>query len=134
VADAAHQVLDGVEVEDTVHLLTRQGDALGSYSLNQYQAPNEITITVICDRGTARFEFHRHRWRWLTEPGGAWHDEAIEPLERDALFIAQAHRFLDAVEGKAPPPCALDEGLQTLRVNLAALASVDHGGWQYLSP
>jgi predicted dehydrogenase len=132
VADAAHQRLEGVTVEDTVHILARHGDVLASYSLNQHQAPNENTITVVCERGTVRFEGHECRWRWLTTPGEAWHDEPHPPLERDALFVAQANQFLDAVEGKRPVACALDEGLQTLRVNLAALASADGGGWQDL--
>src|SRR5262249_19612984 len=109
VADAAHLVLDGVAVGDTVHLLARhgpplltpsphvggegqkRGSALASYSLNQHQAFNEMTLTVIGERGTARCEFHEHRWRWLVEPGGTWHDEPIPPLERDALFITQAN-------------------------------------------
>ena len=130
VADAAHQRLEGVAVEDTVHLLARHGDVLASYSLNQHQAPNENSITVVCERGTVRFEGHECRWQWLTTPGEAWHDEPHEPLERDSLFVAQANQFLDAVEGKRPVACTLDEGLQTLRVNLAALASADGGGWQ----
>jgi predicted dehydrogenase len=130
VADAAHRLLDGVSVEDTAHVLARHGEILASYSLNQYQAPNEVTLTVVCERGTARFEFHSHRWRWMTAPGDTWHDEVIAPLERDALFVAQAGTFLDAVEGRGPPACSLDEGLQTLRVNLAALASVESRGWQ----
>ena len=45
------------------------------------------------------------------------------PFERDALYIAQAERFLDAAQGTAAVPCSLEDGLQTLRVNLAALAS-----------
>lgn len=130
VADAAHQVLDGVAVEDTVHLLARQGKILASYSLNQHQAPNETTITVICERGTVRWESHAHRWCWLATPGEPWHDEPLPPLERDTLFIAQANSFLDAVEGRGPLPCSLDEGLQTLSVNLAALASVQAGAWK----
>jgi predicted dehydrogenase len=132
-ADAAHQVLDGVEVEDTVHVLTRQGSVLGCYMLNQHQAPNEFSITVVCEHGTLRGEFHEHRWRWMTRPEESWHDEKIGPLERDTMFVAQAKAFLDAIEGKAAPPCSLEEGLQTLRVNLAALASVDRGSWQQLS-
>ncbi len=51
VADAEHCVLEGVEVEDTVHVLTRHGSVLGSFSLNQHQPPNESTLTVICDCG-----------------------------------------------------------------------------------
>ncbi len=133
-ADAAHQVLEGVTVEDTVHVLTRHGRVLGCYSLNQHQAPNEITITVVCDQGTVRFEHHRNRWRWMTRPDEPWHDEPQEPLSRDALFIHQANAFLDALEGHAPPLCSLEEGIQTLRVNLAALASVEQGTWQVIGP
>ncbi len=130
VADAAHQVLEGVSVEDTVHLLARHGSVLASYSLNQHQAPNEMTITVVGTQGTARCEFHRHRWRFLDRPDQPWHDEIIAPLERDSLFIAQANSFLDAVEGRARALCSLDEGIQTLRGNLAALASLDRGDWR----
>jgi predicted dehydrogenase len=129
VADAAHQVLAGVGVEDTVHLLARHGPVLASYSLNQHQAPNEFTLTVVCTGGTLRAEFHDNRWRWMTRPGEPWHDECIPPVERDMPFLAQANRFLDAVEGKAEVHCSLEEGIQTLRVNLAALASVADSGW-----
>jgi predicted dehydrogenase len=129
VADAGHLVLEGVEVEDTAHILARHGGVLASYSLNQHQAPNETALTVVCERGAARCEFHAHRWRWMTEPGGSWNDESILPLERDALFVSQAGAFLDAVEGLGPPACSIDEALQTLRVNLAALASVGAKTW-----
>jgi len=130
VADAAHRVLEGVAVEDTAHVLVRHGQVLGSYSLNQHQAPNEITLTVICEGGVVRWESHVQRWRWTTRPDEPWHDEPHEPLPRDAAFLTQANRFLDSVEGRTPPLCTLEEGVQTLRVNLAALASVETGHWQ----
>ncbi len=126
-ADAAHQVLDGVDVEDTVNVMTRQGGVLGCYALNQHQAPNEISMTVICQRGTARFEVHENRWRWMSEPGGAWNDQTFPPMQRDEWFIRQANQFLDAIEAKAAPVCSLEEGVQTLKVNLAVLASADSG-------
>jgi predicted dehydrogenase len=136
VADASHQTLEGVDVEDTVHILTRHGRVMGNFSLNQHQTPNEITITVVCERGTVRYENHEYRWRWLTTPGEPWHDEIYKPFERDAWFIRQANIFLDVLEGRATPPCSLDEGIQTLRVNLAALASADSSpessAWQML--
>ena len=91
-ADAEHQVLEGVTVEDTVNVLTRHGGVLGSYSLNQHQAPNEMTITVVCERGTARFEAHRHCWSWMTRPEDSWHEEPMPPVARDVLFIRQAER------------------------------------------
>jgi predicted dehydrogenase len=130
VADAAHQVLEGVEVEDTVHLITRHENVLGSFTLNQHQAPNESSITVICKQGTTRFEMHNSRWRWQTDPGNTWHDEAAERLERDKLFTLQAESFLDAIEGVHPPLCTLDEGIQTLRVNLNILKSIEEHHWK----
>ena len=66
VADVDHQVLAGVSVEDTAHVLSRHDGVMGCYSLNQHQAPNETTINVICTAGTARFESHNSRWRWMT--------------------------------------------------------------------
>ncbi len=132
VADAAHQVLDGVEVEDTVAVLTRQDGVLGSYSLNQHQAPEELTITVICEEGTCRFQHHRCRWCWTKQPGETWHDEQFEPLQRDAVFVRQAHSLLDSLDG-TEPPCTLQQGLQTLRVNLGVLASVREKAWVTIS-
>lgn len=133
VADAGHQVLDGVEVEDTVHVIARHGNVMGSYSLNQYQAPNESFITVVCTKGTARMEFHNCRWMWATEPGAPWNIEPSKMLERDDLFTAQANGLLDLLEGKAPPRCTLNDGEQTLRTNMATLASVENRAWQKLA-
>jgi predicted dehydrogenase len=135
VGDVAHQVLAEVEVEDTAHVLAHHrcddgGTVLASYSLNQHQAPNEITMTVVCERGTVRFEFHACRWRSLETPGGEWTDHGGVPLERDTLFTRQANAFLDAVEGEAVPLCSLEEGLATLRANVAILKSADERRWQ----
>ncbi len=132
IADAAHQVLEGVEVEDTVHLITRHGSVLGSVSLNQYQAPNEGFHTVVCQKGTVCFERHNNRWRWQTDPGDTWHDEPAFAMERDTWFTLQANAFLDSLAGIHPPLCTLEEGLQTLRVNLAILRSIKEGKWQTL--
>lgn len=134
VADVAHQVLDGTDVEDTAHVLARHGDILASYSLNQHQAPNELTLTVVCEKGTARFEYHRNRWRTMLRPGEEWINRAAIELERDTLFTRQASAFLDAIEGTAPPACTLDEGLQTLRVNLGILQSARVGSWISIRP
>lgn len=134
VADAAHQVLEGVEVEDTVHVICRQGSVMGCYSLNQHQAPNESAITVICEKGTARFELHNARWLSMTEPGGEWKVEFQFSMERDDIFIYQAGLFMDVLEGKAEPACTVVEGLQTLRVNMAVLAAAFTPAWRPVWP
>lgn len=127
-ADAKHQILEGVEVEDTVHAFARHGEVMSTFSLNQYQAPNETTVTVVCEKGTLRFELHENRCRLMTEPGGSWIDKPLPAMERDDWFVCQEKAYLDAVEQKRPVLCTLEEGFQTLRVSLAMLKSVEEGG------
>lgn len=132
VVDADHLVLDGVNVEDTVHAIARhQNGVMASYVLNQHQPANETSITVVCEGGQVRMESHHGRWRVCTAPDTDWEDfPLLAPLGRDQPFIAQADSFLDAVEGKAAPLCDLRDGLQTLRTNVAAIASWQTGQWQ----
>jgi len=134
VADAEHKVLEGVDVEDTVHVLARHGDVQAVYSLNQHQAANESSITVVCERGTLRFEYHENRWRVQTQPDANWEDHPQPALERDTLFVRQADRFLEVLDGNAKPACSFEEGLQTLKVNLAILKSVDEKRWIEIEP
>lgn len=133
-ADAAHCVLEGVDVEDTVHVVARHGGVLGAYALNQHQPPNETTITVVCERGAVRAEIHNARWLTCREPGAAWEVQETFANERDDAFVRQAELFLDCVEGRSQPRCSLAEGLQTLRVNLALLESARSRQWVALEP
>ncbi len=128
VADAARLQLEGVAVEDTVHALARHGDVLASYSLNQHQAPNETTLTVVCERGTCRWDAHENRWRSAVTPGEPWTIELAGDGERDEVFVRQANAFLDVLSGASDPLCSLRDGVQTLRVNLALLRSLDDDG------
>ncbi len=130
VADAAHRVLPGVDVEDTVHVTARHGEVLASYSLNQHQAPNEAVITVVCERGTCRLQLQRHRWQWMIEPDSPWQQESFTDLHRDELFVAQANAFLDVIAGTAEPTCSLKEATETLNASLSVLASVEEGTWK----
>jgi len=128
-ADARHQHLEGVTVEDTVHVITRQGSdapVMGSYSLNQYQPANEVNWSIVCEEGMVRIEVGRNRWMWQDRPESDWNITPGPELDRDAMYVTQAQGFLDAIEGKCPPRCSLAEGLQTLKVNLAVLDDVDH--------
>jgi len=128
-ADAAHLVLDGVEVEDTIHVLARHGDVLASYSLNQYQPPNESYLQVNCRDASFRWEPHANRRgrmaRWQSE----WDDFPYNWPARDTGFIAQADCMLDTIAGRRPVMCSLDEATDTLRCCLAILESANSRQW-----
>jgi predicted dehydrogenase len=125
VCDCAHQALPGVTVEDTVNLHARHGDILVNYTLNQFQAPNESTLQFNTATGSVKIEYHRQRWgRFrLGDADWTWHEDSA--AERDGYFTAQAHAFLDQIEGQPRRLCSLEAAAQTLRFNLAALASAD---------
>ena len=130
VSDCAHQQLEGVDVEDTVHVITRQGDVMGNYSVNQYQPYDEMIINIAFDKASVKIMPREFYWQWKQQPEDDWQKKTLGKNERDALYVTQAQRFLDAVEGKGEVTCTLAEALQTLKVNLAMLASSQQQAWQ----
>lgn len=66
----------------------------------------------------------------MIRSGDPWQSQEFGPFERDNLFIAQANAFLDAVEHKGEPLCTLEDGIRSLRVNLAVLSSAEKGRWE----
>lgn len=128
-ADAAHLRLEGVDVEDTVNVIARHGGVMAAYSLNQHQAPNETTITIVGEEGTTRCELHRNRWLAARRPGDDWEQAGACRLERDDLFVEQARAMLAAIRGEAPVACTLEEARQTLLANLAILQAADERRW-----
>jgi len=121
--EAGHQFLEGVTVEDTISLTARNGDVLASYSVNQFQPPNEATYQIHCEQGSLKYEYHEQRWAEWPRGADAWRYHPAPVKERDDLFVAQANAFLDGMEGKPTDLCTVDEATQTLKVNLANLAS-----------
>jgi len=129
VADSAHQVLSGVEVEDTVNVLARNGDVMTSLTLNQHQPVNESTVTLLCESGAVRWELHRQRWLSASENGGDWKQEDSFDHQRDDFYVLQANAFIDYLQGNAAALCSLDDGVQTLKSTLAVLQSRRSGNW-----
>jgi predicted dehydrogenase len=128
-ADAAHLAVPNVDVEDTVHVIAQHGSVLAAYALNQHQAPNESTISIICERGTVRITLHNNRWAHVDTPQKQWTEYSFDELQRDDLFTRQANGFLDAIEGVADPLCSLAEGVSTLQTNLAIIEASESPVW-----
>jgi predicted dehydrogenase len=126
--DCAHLALPDVTVEDTVHITARHvNGALTSYTLNQFQAPNENTFQLNAANGSVKIEFHHKRWGFFRAGDSAWTWREAPVPNHDANFVAQAHAFLDQVEGRPARLCSLEAAAQTLRFNLAALAAAESG-------
>jgi predicted dehydrogenase len=125
--DAAHQVLEGVTVEDTLSIAARNGDVLVSYGYNQFQAASELDLQIHCEWGSYRMELHKRRWGSIRRGDADWTWHEHPAVERDDWFIRQANAFLDGVEGKRSVLSTFGEAAQTLKFNLAALESARTG-------
>ncbi len=132
--DCAHQVLTGVDVEDTVHVSLRHAAALSNFSLNQFQAPNETTFQFNAADGSVKIELHRQRWGTFAAGASAWDWHTLAPLDRDGPFLLQANAFLDQIEGQPSRLCSIEAALATLRFNLSAIASAESGRRVVCSP
>ncbi len=125
--DAAHQVLDGVTVEDTVNVIARNGPTMVNYAMNQFQAPNEVDLRIHGESGSLAMQGHQRRWgvQKLGEADWTWN---VHPaVERDDWFIRQAGYFVDGIEGKPSLLSTFEEAVQTLKFNIAALESAKTG-------
>jgi predicted dehydrogenase len=123
--DYAHQVLPGVDVEDTVHLTGRAGggEVMVNLSLNQFMTPNETAVQVNATDGSMRMNVHEQRYGVMGSGETEWDWSDVLVHERDELFRLQARHMVDACLGKASVLCSLEEAIHTLRINLAALES-----------
>jgi predicted dehydrogenase len=133
-SDADRLALDGIEVEDTVHVMARHGKVMSCFCLNQYQFPSELSITVVCEKATCRYEPEKSRWRWMAQPKGDWvYCSDTMFTERDKLYQRQAALFLDSIDNRTRPLCSLSEAEQSLRINLMLLENtsplrpINHG-------
>ncbi len=123
--------LSGLElsVEDTAEIGLRfAGGALGSLHLDFCQRPPSHYLEAIGTQGTIRWDnsdgaVHLYRAgpdQWMNFP-------APEGFERNSMFLDQMRHFLAVVRGEAEPSCTLHDGLQALRLVLAAGLSQSQG-------
>ncbi|NPV55021.1 MAG: Gfo/Idh/MocA family oxidoreductase [Firmicutes bacterium] len=117
---------EGVEVEDSSIILLRfrEGGALVELFTNQFQQPNIVEIELIGNKGNLRYtvDGEMHKISFCNSDANKWEEMGRYRITRDDPFIAQAHDFLDAIEGGGALPTSIEEARETLAVALAAKA------------
>jgi predicted dehydrogenase len=129
-----------VDVEDTAEIgLMFKNGAIGGIHLNYFQRPPVHRLEIAGTEGTLRWDsadgvldFHK-----MQMPFGSYSDAPPAPVietfsppggfERNQLFIAQTRHFIEVVRGEAEPVCNLNDGIQALKMALAAYESQKMG-------
>jgi predicted dehydrogenase len=113
-------------VEDLAEIgLTFRNGSIGSLHLDYNQRPPSHTLEIIGTRGTICWDNADGITR-LSEVGpdekaGSWQEFSPPTgFERNWMFLDELRHFFDIIRGDARPVCTLQDGIQALRLSLAA--------------
>ena len=125
-----------IDVEDAAEIgLKFRNGATGGVHVNYFQRPPVHRLEVVGTDGTLRWDNADgvlHFYKPLAA-FGSYSDTPPAPLmesfsppegfERNQLFVAQTRHFLEVVRGESDPICTFEDGIQALRMALAAYRS-----------
>ncbi|MBI3739417.1 MAG: Gfo/Idh/MocA family oxidoreductase [Chloroflexi bacterium] len=129
-----------LDVEDVAEIgLKFSNGAIGDVHLNYFQRPPSHRLEIVGTQGTLRWDSADGilHFSQFSLPFGSYSDNPPAPVietfsppegfERNQLFVAQMRHFLEVVRGESEPVCSLEDGIQALRLALAAKASQASG-------
>lgn len=129
-----------VDVEDAAEIGLRfTGGAVGGVHVNYFQRPPVHRLEIVGTDGTLRWDNADALLHLSKSPAsfGSYSDQPPAPVketfpppegfERNQLFVAQTRHFLEIARGEAEPVCSLEDGIQALRLALAAYESQKTG-------
>lgn len=87
------------------------------------QRPPSRTCVVVGDQGRIALDFHALSIR-VWSKGELIEEKSFAAFERNQLFLDEMQHFLDCVAGKTTSMVTLHDGLQSLRMALAAKESI----------
>lgn len=122
--------LQGVEDVAEIGLRFKNG-CLGSIHLDYLQQPPTHTLEIIGSQGTIRWDNASGGASIFRTGGEAWESCPLpQGFERNSMFLAEMHNFIDVAHGSAQPACTLEDGIAALRICQAVMdagQSLDRG-------
>jgi len=129
-----------LDVEDAAEIgLKFKDGALGGVHVNYVQRPPVHRLEIVGTNGTFRWDNADGILHFFKMPAGFGSYSADPPaaqveqfappegFERNQLFVAQTRHFLETARGESEPVCTLEDGIQALRLALAAKESQKSG-------
>ena len=112
-------------VEDTAEIgLEFENKVLGSLHLDYNQQPPAHRLEIIGTKGTIRWDNNDGAVQLFTAGRQAWGTYPTpDGFERNEMFEFEMRHFVDILHGEDEPICTLDDGIQALRIAMAAQQS-----------
>lgn len=117
-----------VNVEDTASSLMQYRGPMGTFPISLHQdylqRPPVRTLKVVGDEGVAFVDLTRNQLHIYNAEGEAIEHWDGSGFKRNDMFLAQMKHFLACVAGRATPQVNLWDGMQSMRLALAAKESL----------
>jgi len=91
------------------------------------QRPPSRSLRIIGDRGKILVDFVGLTARCYDNQGQLVEDTHYDNFQRNQLFLDELTHFLASVRGEEKPLISVEDGLQSLRMALAARESLESG-------
>ena len=120
-----------IDVEDTASSIMRGGSENQPCPIllhqDYLQRPPVRCCKVVGDAGYAEIDLLANRLKVHDAQGELTEESDFQGFVRNDMFLEQARHFLDCVLGKSQPAVSLHDGVQSLRLALAARRSLEEG-------
>jgi predicted dehydrogenase len=128
-ANKAHlSKLELQHVEDTADIGLRcHSGVFASVHLNYIQKPPSHNLMIVCEEGILLWDNQDGAVRVLRAGVEEQVFPAPQGFERNSLFMEEMKHFLAVARGEEQSVCTLEDGIEILKLTLAAHASSDLG-------
>lgn len=120
-----------IDVEDTASSLMRGESLQGSFPIllhqDYLQRPPVRSFKIVGDAGYAEIDLLSNRLRVHDADGTLCEQDDFSGFVRNDMFLAQARHFLECLAQGSRPVVDLHDGIESLRLALAALRSLKEG-------
>ncbi|TDU28350.1 putative dehydrogenase [Panacagrimonas perspica] len=120
-----------IDVEDTATSLMQYRGPLGRFPISLHQdfvqRPPARTFKIAGDRGVAIMNLIANHLQVYSSEGQLIEQSEFVGFQRNDMFLAQMRHFLACVQQGEVPRVGLHTGVQSLRMALAAKASLSQG-------
>ena len=117
-----------IDVEDTATSLMQYKGPMGNFSIalhqDYLQRPPVRTFKIVGDRGIAQVDLIRSQLTVYNAEGEIVEQSDGSDFKRNDMFLAQMKHFLASVAGQTAPVVNLWDGMQSMRLALAAKESL----------